>query len=152
MAAGKLLPQPTGNIEGVNFVWSRMAFVGGSHVASGPNPLTQFQPLWDPRLTWASGAVKRRQAVHWSGTGIAANTCVKNFTETTLTKQSLIRPGVVLADGLAGGASLTGKTGPFSLTATLSGWLHSGGGQMLGQPKGVARPVRAQRAAALARG
>ena len=49
------------------------AFVGGNNVVSGDALFTKFQPIYDPRLTWANGVVRQRTATYWSGTGITAN-------------------------------------------------------------------------------
>ena len=68
-------------INGSSFNWSRIVFVGGNHVVSGDALFTKYQPIWDPRITWANGVVRKRNAVYWSGTGITANTFVKTFTD-----------------------------------------------------------------------
>ena len=130
LAAGKPTPLGYSTINGVTFNWARLIFAGGNQVLSG-SALFNYQPIYDQRLTWANGTVRKREAVYWSGTGIAANTFVKNFTDIVAPNQSLLAPGVVSANVLAGASSKVGKTGVFIPTATLSGWLISGSGLTL---------------------
>ena len=131
LASGKTMPARSSTINGTAFNWSRIAFVGGNHVVSGDALFTKYQPIWDPRITWANGVVRQRVPGYWSGSGIAANTYVKNFTDVALTNQTLLSSGVVSANSLLGTSSLIGKTGVFTLTPTLSSWLVSGSGMTL---------------------
>ncbi len=131
LASGKVMPAATSTIGGSAFTWSRIVFAGGNHVVSGPALFTQYQPLWDPRITWANGIVRKRQAVYWAGTGIAANTYPQSFTDSALSNQTLLTAGVVSADTLVGTSSSIGKTGVFIPNTTLSAWLVSGSGATL---------------------
>jgi subtilisin family serine protease len=107
------LPTPMSTVNGQSFNWSRVVYVGGNHVVSGAALFTKYQAIWDPRLTWASGVVRKRQVAYWSGAGIVANTFPQAFTEDTAANQSLLTPGVVSGDALAGAASWIGRSGPF---------------------------------------
>jgi serine protease AprX len=127
------LPSPSSTVNSQTFNWSRIVYVGGNHVVSGSALFTKYQPIWDPRLTWASGVVRKRQALYWSGTGIAVNTFAKSFTDTAASNQTLLTAGVVGADSLAGPSSSIGKTGAFIPNSTLSTWLVSGSGLVLTQ-------------------
>jgi serine protease AprX len=119
------------SVNGVTFNWSRIVFVGGSRIVSGPALFQKFQPIYDPKVAWAGSAVKKRQPIYWSGISIAPNTYIKWFSDTDLVTSGLIASGVVRADGLAGTSSMVGKTGAFIPTASLSGWLTSGSGPIL---------------------
>jgi subtilisin family serine protease len=71
-----------------------IVFVGGTHVASGSALFTKYQAIWDPRLTWARGVVRKRQAVYWSGSGIAtAPSCSRSATAQPSTRRCST-PGV----------------------------------------------------------
>ncbi len=131
LAAGQAMPATTSSIGGASFNWSRLAFVGGNRVVSGASLFTKYQPLWDPRLTWANGMVRKRMPVYWSGTGIAANTFIKSFTDVDPPNQTLVTAAVVDLTVLAGTSSMVGKTGAFLPTATLSSWATSGSGTVL---------------------
>ncbi|WP_298833864.1 hypothetical protein [uncultured Piscinibacter sp.] len=94
---------------------------------SGDALFTQYQPIWDPRLTWASGRVHWRQPQYWpSAWNVPASTFVKSFTDTVPAIQSLVTSGVVNATTLAGSRSFNGMTGLFIPTPALAGWLASG--------------------------
>ena len=132
LAAGKTLPvSRSSTIAGTTFNWSRIVMVGGSHVASGDKLFNTYQSIWDPRLAWASDFAMWTTPVYWSGTGIPANTFPQRFNTSYLASMPLLGAGVVLADSLLGISSSIGKTGLFTLTPTLSGWLVSGSGVML---------------------
>ena len=133
LANGKSMPGMNSSINGANASWSRIAFVGGNSVVSGLALFQKYQPIYDPRITWANGTVRFRQPIYWSGTGITAGTYPKYFTDVAMSSQALISYGVVSANALAGNSSMTGKTGVFMPTATLSGWLAGGSGTTLGQ-------------------
>ena len=97
---------------GSAFNWSRLNMVGGNHVVDGLSfVVKRYSPLMDPRVTWASGKVLVRTPVYWSGSGIAANTYVQSFTETTPAGLSLLPAGTVIADALAGHL-VAGGAGP----------------------------------------
>ncbi len=74
LASGAVMPARTSTLDGTSFNGSRMAFVGGNVIVSGDALFTKFQPIHDPRLVWANGVVRKREATYWSGTGYAANT------------------------------------------------------------------------------
>jgi hypothetical protein len=42
------------SIGGTTVNWSRIVTVGGNRIATGDLLLTRWQPVWDPRLAWAS--------------------------------------------------------------------------------------------------
>jgi len=127
------MPNKATTVNGSAFNWSRIAFVGGNQIVSGSSLFYNYQPIYDPRITWAHNVVRFRQPVYWSGTGIAANTYVQNFTDTAVINQTLITSSVVDADALAGNSDPVAQTGMFIPTATLSGWLVSGSGTTLVQ-------------------
>ncbi|MFY8087720.1 MAG: S8 family serine peptidase, partial [Rubrivivax sp.] len=55
LAAGRSLPSPRSNVIGGQTVnWSRIVTVGGNRIATGDTLFTRWQPVWDPRLAWAS--------------------------------------------------------------------------------------------------
>ena len=118
LASGQSMPAQSSTINSISFDWSRIAFVGGNNVVSNSALFTKFQPIWDPRITWAGKVVRQRSVVYWSGSGIAANTYPQSFTDVAAPNQSLLSNGVVNAKGLAGTSSLIGKTGLFTPTAT----------------------------------
>ncbi|MBV8209587.1 MAG: S8 family serine peptidase [Burkholderiaceae bacterium] len=127
------MPSKSSTINNATFNWSRIAFFGGDHIFSGSSLFTKYQPIYDPRTAWASNVVRFRQPIYWSGSGIAANTYVQNFTDTALTNQTLMTSGVTSADTLVGTSDPAAQTGMFVPTATLSGWLASGSGTQLSQ-------------------
>src|SRR5678809_1576123 len=98
------LPMPISTVNGQSFYWSRVVYAGGNHVVSGSALFTRYQAIWDPQLTWASGVVRKRQTVYWSGAGIAANTFAQAFTDDAAASQGLLTTGVVSGDALAGAA------------------------------------------------
>src|SRR5258706_4139741 len=106
------LPTEASTVEGQSFNWSRIVFVGGNRILSGGALFSSFQPIWDPRLTWASGVVTRRQALYWPATMWTPGTMfVKSFSEAAVTDQALPTPSVVRLDPLAGRTSRHGHTG-----------------------------------------
>src|SRR2546421_5759608 len=127
LAPYQWMPAQSSTINGHTFNWSRIAFVGGNQVVSGSRLFTQYQPIWDPRITWAGNGVRKRVAVYWSGAGIAANTYVQYFTDDALANQTLITSGVVGGNALAGSSSLTNQTGIFIPSLMLSYRLIWGG-------------------------
>ena len=133
LASGKTSPAQISKINGADVTWSRIVFAGGTHVVSGTALFTKFQPIYDPRITWAGKVVRKRQVVYWSGTGIAANTYAKSFTDAASANTTLLTSAVVQADLLAGASSVLGKTGVFIPTPTLSAWLISGSGLILSE-------------------
>ena len=52
LAPGKATPAATSTINGNAFNWSRMVYAGGTSVLSSSALFTQYQPMWDPRITW----------------------------------------------------------------------------------------------------
>ncbi len=130
LAAGASLAASFSKVNGLGFEWSRIVFVGGNQIVTG-GALLNYQPIYDPRLTWANGVVRKRQPIYWSGVGITPNTFVHHFTDVALRNQPLLGTGVVIGTALAGTSSLVGRTGVFLPTATLSAWLLSGSGTVL---------------------
>ena len=128
LAYDKSMPAKSSTINGTSFNWSRVVFVGGNHVVSGSKLFTQYQPIWDPRITWVGNVVRKRVPVYWSGTGIASNTYASYFTDTAALNQTLTTSGVVRGDSLAGASSLTGTTGTIFPAATPSARLTAGSG------------------------
>ena len=113
LASGKTMPNNASFINGSTVNWSRIAFVGGNSIVTGPALFTKFQPVYDARLAWANGIVRKRQPIYWSGYGIPANTYPMTFTETAAPNQTLVTSGVVSGNALAGTSSLIGRTGVF---------------------------------------
>ncbi|MDH5340862.1 MAG: S8 family serine peptidase, partial [Rubrivivax sp.] len=60
LAAGKAMPEPVTLLDGKKIPWSRIVVAGGSHVLSGSALFTQYQPIYDPRLTWVRDIATRR--------------------------------------------------------------------------------------------
>jgi subtilisin family serine protease len=55
LASGRSFPTVRSNsIGGTTVNWSRIVTVGGNRIATGDLLLTRWQPVWDPRLAWAS--------------------------------------------------------------------------------------------------
>ena len=130
VAAGKSLPAPQSTIAGQVVPWSRIVYAGGNRIVSGSALLTQFQPIWDPRITWAGSVVRKTQPNYWTGSGIAANTYVKGYTEGAAPNQSLLMPGLINAQALLGTSSYTARTGLFMPSALLTALLGSGSGTL----------------------
>ena len=123
LAFGKTLPSTrSSTVAGATFNWSRIVTVGGSHVATGDKLFNTFQPIWDPRLAWASNFAVWTQPTYWSGIGIVSNRFPQRFTASYVSTANLLTAGVMIGDGLVGTSSLIGKTGLFTLTPTLSSW------------------------------
>jgi serine protease AprX len=120
LAPGRSMGLLRSTIGGKSVEWSRMAYAGGNQIFSGNALFAQYQPIYDPRITWAGGRVLRTQPVYWSGLGIPPNTFVKSFSDSVPTAQPLLTPLVVKAGSLLGSSSLAGKTGAFTPAATLS--------------------------------
>src|SRR6267143_7322399 len=133
LASGMSMPTQSSTVNGTSFNWSRIAFAGGGHIVSKPALFTEYQPIYDPRVTWADGIVRFRQAVYWSGSTIPPNTYVQRFIDTPGSNQTLLTAGLVMADALAGRSDLAANTGMFVPTASLSGWLIAGSGTTLTQ-------------------
>jgi serine protease AprX len=134
LAGGRTLPAPASTVEGTSFAWSRMITAGGNRVLGGTALFTQYQPIYDPTLAWASGVVRRRSVSYWpAATGVPANTYPKAVSDTAAANQTaLLSPGVLLGDGLAGQTSSIARSGMFIPVTQLSGWLGSGSGLTLG--------------------
>ena len=112
LASGQVMPARSSSVNGSSFNWSRIVFLGGNRVLSGDALFTKYQPIWDPRITWASGRVRLRQPAYWGATLFTpGNTFVKSFTDTVPANQSLVTAGVVNATSLTGATSLAGRTG-----------------------------------------
>src|SRR4029077_11816397 len=90
LAYGKTMPTESSTISGVGFNWSRIAFVGGNNVVSGDALFTQYQPLWDPRITWADGVVRKRRVLYGPGPAIPPNPSPQAFTASAVSSQSLL--------------------------------------------------------------
>src|SRR3989442_324395 len=133
LAPGMSMPTQSSTVNGTSFNWSRIAFAGGGHIVSKPALFTEYQPIYDPRVTWADGIVRFRQPMYWSGYTIAPNTYVQRFIDKPGSNQTLLTAGVVMADALAGTSDLAAKTGMFIPTGALSGWLIAGSGTTLTQ-------------------
>ena len=55
-----ILPTPSSTINGQTFNWSRIVTVGGRQIANGDQLFSNFQPVYDPRLTRGGSTVVRR--------------------------------------------------------------------------------------------
>jgi len=97
--------------------------LSGHRIASGDRLFTTHQPIWDPRLSWASYFAVWTQPVWWSGTGIVANQFPQRVTMSYVPTINLLSSGVMLADPLMGSTSFMGKTGLFKPVSQLAGWL-----------------------------
>jgi subtilisin family serine protease len=134
VAAGKTMPAPQSTVGGASVPWSRLAFVGGSQIASGAALLGTFQPIYDPRLVWAGANVHRSVLTWWPASGsVPANRYVRSVLDQAAPDQALLTNGVTLASAIAGDSSWQGRTGVFAPTATLTNWLAAGSGFTLGQ-------------------
>ena len=127
------LPAANSTVNNTTFNWSRIVFVGGNLVMSGDALFTKYQPFYDGRLTWANGVARLRTPAYWSGTGIAADSYVKSYTDVAAPNQTLVTAGVVNGTGLLGSSSLASRTGVFTPTATLANWFGVGSGSVLQQ-------------------
>ncbi len=134
LAANKSLPSPRSTVNGETFDWGRMVFAGGNQIVSGDALFSQFQPIYDHRLVWASGRVQRHLVDYWpAGKKAAGNTFVKSVRSARSGNQPLLTPGVVQAGALTGSSSAIGRTGLFMPASQLSAWLIGGSGPVLGQ-------------------
>lgn len=64
MAPGATLPRPESVLAGQPVPWGTLVTAGGNHLVTGEALFRQWQPLWDPALTWARGAALQ-QEVRW---------------------------------------------------------------------------------------
>ena len=118
LANGASFPDQYSWFNDMSFNWSRMVFAGGNRVFSGSDLFVKFQPIWDPRIAWASNnVVLARDVEYWSGPGIAPNTYVKSVTESASPGLRLLTAGVRRADLLGGPSSESGRSGAFFPTA-----------------------------------
>ncbi|HEY8706835.1 MAG TPA: S8 family serine peptidase, partial [Burkholderiaceae bacterium] len=58
LADNRSMPTPSSTLNGSSFNWSRIVFAGGNNVVSGSALFTRYQPIWDPRITWAGSVVR----------------------------------------------------------------------------------------------
>ena len=127
LAPGAAMPLPVSTIDGETVNWSQLIFAGDSHLLGGPALFTSYQPIYDPRLTWASGVLRKRSAVCWPGSNsVAANTYAKHFIDLTAPNQTLISAGVRSLTALLGATSLNQGSGLFMPADVLTGRLGSG--------------------------
>ena len=70
LAPGRTMGTLRSTLGGRVSEWSRIVYAGGNQVYSGAALFAQYQPIYDPRLTWAGGKVLRSQPVYWSGLGV----------------------------------------------------------------------------------
>ncbi|MFO1296599.1 MAG: S8 family serine peptidase [Rubrivivax sp.] len=103
LAAGRTPPQPRSTIGGRTFDWSGIAFAGGNRLVSGNALFEQWQPVYEPGLTWARQFVVRSHAVTPAGRRPAAlaEGWLGAYVETAAAPQGLLGPGVRLLDLLA---------------------------------------------------
>ncbi len=116
-----VLPVPSSTLNGEPFDWSRIAYAGGGHLVSGDALFTNFQPIYDPGLTWVRQVALRNTVQYLpASAGVPANTVPKAVVETNASEQSLLTAGVVLLDRLAGSNSAVNGAGVFAPTATVA--------------------------------
>ena len=132
LAVGKAMPTPSSTLNGQAFNWGRIAFAGGAHLVSGDALFTQFQPIYDPGLTWVR-QVALRNTVEYSPAsfGVTANTVPSAIFETNAAAQTLLTPQVVLLDALVGSNSAKRKTGMFKPTSGVASSALAGGGRVM---------------------
>jgi subtilisin family serine protease len=102
LAPGATLPAPTSLVGGRTVVWSRIAYAGGTHLVSGNELFTHWQPIWNPSITWARGYVLQDVVNFQPITkGVPANTVVASVVERNAPAQPLLTSGVQLLDATA---------------------------------------------------
>jgi serine protease AprX len=129
LATGKTMPTArTTKISGETFNWSRIVYVGGNRVVTGDALFTKFQPIYNPRFTWAKGVVLENYADYWDANRLFP----KWFWQVSAAGvKPLLTAGVVEGTTLLGASSAIGKTGVFTPSATLAGWFGAGSGTAL---------------------
>jgi subtilisin family serine protease len=117
LAPGMTLPVATSPVGGKQVAWSRLAYAGGTHLVSGGALFTNWQPIWNPAITWARGYVLQ-DVVSFQPTskGVPANTVIASVVEQNAPSQPLLAGGVLLLDSTAGSI----PQGPSALFAPVS--------------------------------
>jgi serine protease AprX len=138
LAAGKSMPLPSSTLSGQTFNWGRIVFAGGTHLVSGDALFTNFQPIYDPGLTWVRQIVLRNAVQYMpASTYVPANTVPQAVLESNATAQTLLTPRVVLLDAVAGANSAKLATGVFAPAAKVASGVANGrvmsGGFILGE-------------------
>ena len=104
LAAGMTLPVPASVIGGRSIPWSRVAYAGGTHLVGGDALFAQYQPIWDPALTWARHFALRSTVTYLpasKSTGVVDSTVPGAIVERNAGAQMLLTAGVRLLDGVA---------------------------------------------------
>ncbi len=117
------LPARQSTVNGETFNWSRMVFLGGNRVVTGDALFTKFQPIYDPRVTWAKKDVFKIGPTFWD----ANNVYTKNFVAMPK-PATLLTAGVVDGTALLGSSSATNRTGLFTLSTSLMDMFAGGQG------------------------
>ena len=133
LAPGKALPAPSSTLNGQSFNWGRIAFVGGAHLVSGDALFSNFQPIYDPGLTWVRQVALRNTVEYAPASfGLPANTVPSAILETNASAQTLLTPQVVLLDAVVGSThSAKKKTGMFRPTSSVANSAAAGNGRVM---------------------
>ncbi|MEY3251614.1 MAG: hypothetical protein RL227_587, partial [Pseudomonadota bacterium] len=91
LAPWRTLPTvPSSSIGGSMVNWSRIVTLGGNRIATGDVLFTRWQPVWDPRLAWASEFAVWTEPVWWDRAGVPAQTYPQEFISSYLPSTPLL--------------------------------------------------------------